>query len=152
MVVSSSNFAFALATTSPQTPPSGVPAHTTPTDSASELADQLPLERSSLAATPHNRQRGPDAQRRAAPPQESFSCALFPTLQQIVTVMPEDDEDVVEGEGRFDSVMGGDRSPDFTAGRDAFIGRVGVGQLQWSFGFCEVPASVKELWEIDDAG
>jgi len=66
--------------------------------------------------------------------------------------MPEDDDDVVEVDGRLDSVLGGDRSPDFNAGRDAFIGRVGVGQLQWSFGFCEVPASVKELWEIDDAG
>jgi hypothetical protein len=67
--------------------------------------------------------------------------------------MPEDDDEPEEDSGRLDFPMGGDhgRTPAFGTGNDAFGGRVGVGQLQWSFGFCEVPASVRELWEIDDA-
>jgi hypothetical protein len=27
-------------------------------------------------------------------PQDSFSCALFPTLQQVTSVLPEEDEDL----------------------------------------------------------
>jgi hypothetical protein len=75
----------------------------------------LTFERSPLAATPHNRLLGEDAlfAKGGSPtsygsvpsredaflelggikqPDELFSCALFPTLQQLGTVWPEDDE------------------------------------------------------------